>query len=168
MHLSTECGTPYGPRRTQAGTLSDDILPGVSQASVFTLLMKDRMYMSGNCIPCVLTPQHQLHNGVCRNIANCGGERSPGLGEAPACEEGVMNITIFLQAVSTPRRPEFSYPVEAKVEVIVQFRAEIRKTSPPDFMPDFSKVKKVAMAGTALRDPLPEQQPLAQVLRFLV
>ncbi|KAG8285035.1 hypothetical protein J6590_089631 [Homalodisca vitripennis] len=48
------------------------------------------------------------------------------------------------------------------------YRAEIRKTSPPDFMPDFSKVKKVAMAGTALRYPLPEQQPLAQVLRFLV
>ncbi|KAG8303296.1 acyl-CoA synthetase bubblegum member [Homalodisca vitripennis] len=46
--------------------------------------------------------------------------------------------------------------------------AEIRKTFPPDFMPDFSKVKKVAMAGTVLRDPLPEQQPLAQVLRFLV
>ncbi|KAG8294317.1 hypothetical protein J6590_105674 [Homalodisca vitripennis] len=57
---------------------------------------------------------------------------------------------------------------KAKGEVIVQFRAEIRKTFPPDFMPDFSKVKKVAMAGTALRDPLPEQQPLAQVLRFLV
>ncbi|KAG8266022.1 hypothetical protein J6590_080734 [Homalodisca vitripennis] len=46
--------------------------------------------------------------------------------------------------------------------------AEIRKTFPPDFMHDFSKVKKVAMSGTALRDPLPEQQPVAQVLRFLV
>ncbi|KAG8292476.1 hypothetical protein J6590_038954 [Homalodisca vitripennis] len=58
--------------------------------------------------------------------------------------------------------------LKAKGEVIVQFMAEIRKTSPPDFMPDFSKGKKVAMAGTSLRDPLPEQQPLAQVLRFLV
>ncbi|KAG8251142.1 hypothetical protein J6590_086559 [Homalodisca vitripennis] len=27
--------------------------------------MKDRMYMSGDCIPSVLTLQHQLHNGVC-------------------------------------------------------------------------------------------------------
>ncbi|KAG8280246.1 hypothetical protein J6590_086035 [Homalodisca vitripennis] len=55
----------------------------------------------------------------------------------------------------------------AKGEVIVQFRAEIRKTFPPDFMPDFSKVKKVAMAGTALRDPLPEQQPLAKQVNIL-
>ncbi|KAG8247999.1 hypothetical protein J6590_049342 [Homalodisca vitripennis] len=66
----------------RAGTLSDDILPGqnylfrklgVSQASIFTILMKDRMYISGDCIPCVLTLQHQ--HGVCRNIANCGSER---------------------------------------------------------------------------------------------
>ncbi|KAG8299779.1 SUMO1 sentrin specific peptidase 8 [Homalodisca vitripennis] len=48
---------------------------GVSQASVFTLLMKDRMYMSGDCIPGVLTLQHHLHNGLWRNITNCGGER---------------------------------------------------------------------------------------------
>ncbi|KAG8293573.1 hypothetical protein J6590_013718 [Homalodisca vitripennis] len=64
--------------------------------------------------------------------------------------------------------PDEGLSILAKGEVIVQFRAEIRKTSPPDLMPDFSKFKKVAMAGTALRDPLPEQQPLAQVLRFLV
>ncbi|KAG8241299.1 hypothetical protein J6590_089347 [Homalodisca vitripennis] len=51
---------PEGPGRKP----SDDILPGqnylfrkleVSQTPVFTLLMKDRMYMSGDCIPCVLT-----------------------------------------------------------------------------------------------------------------
>ncbi|KAG8245678.1 hypothetical protein J6590_101617, partial [Homalodisca vitripennis] len=73
---------------------------------------KDRMYMSDDCIPCVLTPQYQLHNGVCRNIANCGSERSPGLGEAPASEEGVMDIIILFREVSTPRRPNFSHPVK--------------------------------------------------------
>ncbi|KAG8292176.1 hypothetical protein J6590_045847 [Homalodisca vitripennis] len=102
---------PVNPLRAtegQAGTLLDDILPGVSQASVFTLLMKDRMYMSGDCIPGVLTLQHHLHNGVCRNIANCGGERSPGLCEAPANEEGVMNNIIFLRAVSTVTHPDYS------------------------------------------------------------
>ncbi|KAG8314209.1 hypothetical protein J6590_045605 [Homalodisca vitripennis] len=82
-------------------------------------LMKDRMYMSGDCIPGVLTLQHHLHNGLCRNIVNFGGERSPGLGEAPASEEGVMNIIIFLRLVSTPRRPDFSHPVEVLPKVTV-------------------------------------------------
>ncbi|KAG8297129.1 hypothetical protein J6590_041437 [Homalodisca vitripennis] len=92
---------------------------GVSQAPVFTLLMKDCMYMSSDCIPGVLTLQHHVHNGLCRNITNCGGERSTGLGEAPASEEGVMNIIIFLRAISTPRRPDFSHPVEVLPKVTV-------------------------------------------------
>ncbi|KAG8300035.1 hypothetical protein J6590_085996 [Homalodisca vitripennis] len=66
----------------------------------------------------VLTLQHHLHNGLCRNMSNCGGERSPGLGEAPTSEEGVMNI-IFLRAVSTPRRPAFSHPIEVLPKVTV-------------------------------------------------
>ncbi|KAG8263733.1 hypothetical protein J6590_025823 [Homalodisca vitripennis] len=61
---------------------------GVSQASVFTLLMKVHMYMSGDCIPCFLTLQHQLHNGVCRNIANCGGERSLASVKRPQAKKG--------------------------------------------------------------------------------
>ncbi|KAG8291412.1 hypothetical protein J6590_060937 [Homalodisca vitripennis] len=68
--------------------------------------------MSGDCIPGVLTLQHQLHNGVCRKITNRGGVRSPGLGEAPASEEGVMNIIILLRAVRTPKQQDLSHPVE--------------------------------------------------------
>ncbi|KAG8304182.1 hypothetical protein J6590_100424, partial [Homalodisca vitripennis] len=118
------CGLPTKPPRGHGGPRLEPFrmtscLLGVSQASVFTLVMKDRMYMSGDCITGVLTLQHHLHNGLCRNIANCGGERSPGLGEAPASEEGVINIIIFLRAVSTPRRPDFSNPVVVLPKVTV-------------------------------------------------
>ncbi|KAG8242691.1 hypothetical protein J6590_061271 [Homalodisca vitripennis] len=75
--LHTKPPTGHGGPRPEPCLVRVSYVPSRIKllASVFTLLMKDRTYMSGDCIPCVLTLQHQLHNGVCRNIANCGGER---------------------------------------------------------------------------------------------
>ncbi|KAG8316073.1 hypothetical protein J6590_058818 [Homalodisca vitripennis] len=109
MHLRTECGTPlrslvrvsYAPSKTKLLVSEARSQPGI------------RLHASGD------GSHHQLHNGVCRNIANCGGERSPGLGEVPVSEEGVVNIIMFLRAVRTPRRPDFSHPVEVLPKVTV-------------------------------------------------
>ncbi|KAG8297757.1 hypothetical protein J6590_028590 [Homalodisca vitripennis] len=62
---------------------------------------------------------HQLHNGVCRNIANYGGERSPGLGEAPQVKK-VLNpvkkinykFKIALLGKSFFEVPEYRYLIE--------------------------------------------------------
>ncbi|KAG8290480.1 hypothetical protein J6590_080504 [Homalodisca vitripennis] len=86
--------------------------------------------MSGDCIPCV---QHQLHNGVWRNVANCGDERSPGLGEALASEGGVMNIIILLWAVSTAWCPDFSHPVEVFLKLTIP-RQELTQVPWPRYI----------------------------------
>ncbi|KAG8280817.1 hypothetical protein J6590_072106 [Homalodisca vitripennis] len=49
-------------------------------------------------------------------------------------------------------------------EVSVQLRAKIGEAFPPELIVDCGKVKQVTMVNTALRDLLPEMEPLAQHL----